>query len=502
MQAGRRIVWTNEKEINGGNIAEVLRDAWAVFTANRSDCSELIDFEKGIQPLTREKTYRSDIDIVCIDNVANEIVTFKTGYQWSNDMLFVQRGVKDSGDAKEHDAIALFNECFTSENVKAKTQELAYYVETTGIGYTFVDVNTDYEEGDSFFKYEVLDPMHTFIVRSLAYIDRRPVMGVTFREDTQGNQYFTCFTPTHRYELAGISGVYIHGDRSGDINPMGMIPIVEWIRAYDRMGCFERQIDDMNTLNIEESDFANLIDQNVQAIWHANDVEFAKNEDGSAKTPKSNDWVFTQTTRDGKTPFITPLAIPSEYTGIMTNISSKRAAILQKCNIPARNDNSGGSTGVAMSDATGWTQADVEAQKQQSIMEGCKMQEAKLALRAIRLCASTPSDSPLLRLRHSDIKPNIKRQKNYEMVTKANTFATLISHGVYGLHVINAINFFDDPQQVWEDSKENIEKYQKSLFEKQTSTVQEKAGADESDQIENSPNIDGMNREDPDGEDE
>ena len=501
MLTGRRIIWTNEREVNRNNIISVLQNAWADFSANRSDCNELIDYEKGKQPLQREKKYRSDIDIQCIDNVANEVVSFKTGFQWSNEMSFVQRGVKDSGEGTEQEAIALFNECFSAENAKAKMQKLAYFVEVTGIGFTFIDVNMEYEEGDSFFRYEVLDPMHTFVVRSNAFIDGRVVLGVTYREDTHGNQYFTCFTPQRRYELYGISGAdYRHGERSGDVNPIGMIPIVEWERAYDRTGCFERQIADMNTLNIEESDFANLIDQNVQSIWHANDVEFMKDENGNTITPSSNDWVFTQTTRDGKTPSITPLAVPTEYAGIMSNITMKRAMILQKCNIPNRNDNSGGSTGVAMSDATGWTQADVEAQKQQSIMEGNKMREAKIALRAIRISPSVPSDSPLLKLRYFDMKPNIKRQKSYEMVTKANTFATLISHGIYGLHAINAINFFDDPQQVWEDSKEAIEKYQKSLFEKEKVEVREKAGSDESDQIENSPNIDGMDRKDPEGE--
>ena len=35
---------------------------------------------------------------------------------------------------------------------------------------------------------------------------------------------------------------------SGEINPLKMIPIVEFNRATDRTGCFERQISDMNAL--------------------------------------------------------------------------------------------------------------------------------------------------------------------------------------------------------------------------------------------------------------
>ena len=512
---GRRIIWTDEREITADNIISVLQDAWASFSANRDECDYLLSYDAGEQPLQREKHYRPDINIVCIDNVANEVSNFWRGYMFGNEISLVQRGKIDNGkkNRSEHEAVALLNECYTTESGKSKTAELGRFVEITGIGYTYIDINTNYIPGDSYFKYTVIDPRYGFVVRSRAYTDHRVVLGVAFREDSKRNRYFTCFTDSERYEISGgkvvnegrrrrdVEYKYFHGNRSGEFNPLGVIPIVEWVRDFDRMGCFERQLADMDTLNIEESDFANMVDQNVQALWHANDVEFVKDENGNTITPKSNDWVFTQTTRDGKTPSITPLAVPTEYSGIMQNITTKRATILQKCNVPQRNDNSGGSTGVAMSDATGWSQADVEATKQQGIMEGCKMQEVRVALEAIRNCPNTPSDSPLLTMRYSDVKPNVKRQKNYEMVTKANTFAVLIANQINGLHAINAINFFDDPQQVWEDSKENIEKYQKSLIANRTAqeTNPQRAGSDESDQISNSPNIDGMDREDPEG---
>lgn len=515
MYSGRRTIWTDEREITRDNVLQVIQDSVSDFLANRMECEYLLRYEKGNQPLKREKTYRAEINIECIDNVANEVTNFHTGYHWGNEITFVQRGRVDGGknNQNEHEGVALINECYSSEYGKDKSQELGYFVEVTGIGYTYIDVNTEYEDGDSYFTYTVLDPRAAFVVRSNAYTDKRIVLGATFREDKKGNRYLTCFTKDERFEIVGgriVNGYevdykYNHGKRSGEINPLGIIPIVEWIRAHDRMGCFERQLADMDTLNIEESDFANLVDQNVQCIWHANDVEFAKDEKGNTVTPESNDWVFTQTTRDGKTPSITPLAVPTEYSGIMQNIVNKRSTILQKCNVPQRNDNSGGSTGVAMSDATGWSQAEVEANKQQGIIERCKMQELKIALRAIKLSDDVPSNSPLLSMRYSDAVPSVKRQKSYELVSKVNAYSTLVSHGIHGLHAIRIVNLFDDPQQVYEDSEELINKFQKSTFDRQQNTetsgnIQERAGSDESDQIENSPNIDGMDRKSPDGE--
>ena len=100
-----------------------------------------------------------------------------------------------------------------------------------------------------------------------------------------------------------------------------------------------------------------------------------------------------------------------------------------------------------------------------------------------------------------ELVKHIKRQKTYEMTTKINAYATGVSHGIYYKDMLNAINLFDDPQQVAENSKETTEKYLESIFNKSNESVggmDEKApnadrlDQDRSDQINNSPNIDGM----------
>ena len=144
---------------------------------------------------------------------------------------------------------------------------------------------------------------------------------------------------------------------------------------------------------------------------------------------------------------------------MLNNIVTRRSLILQKANVPQRNDNSGGSTGVAMSDATGWSAAETAAAKQQMITDSCKTDEVEVVLAAIAVSPDVKPDNPLLKLKPSDVQPNIKRQKTYEMTTKANAMATLLSHGIYGEDVLNAIPFFDDPNEVWQRSKGLIEKY-------------------------------------------
>ena len=78
--------------------------------------------------------------------------------------------------------------------------------------------------------------------------------------------------------------------------------------------------------------------------------------------------------------------------------------------------------------------------------------------------------------------------------------ATLLNLGFYGEHVIKGANAFDDPEQVWIDSREMIEAIQKSKITKPSTNEEDETrttdGGIEA-QISNSPMIDGMSKENP-----
>lgn len=497
MQYGRKKIYTSEQEITYSNVIDVLRKVFPLHQENVARIEYLDRYEKGEQPLMRTKTYRSDIDIKTCDNVANEITEFKTSFHWGNPITLVQRSENDAEEISK--AISILNDCYEAEEIRKKTQHLGRNVEVGCLGYTFVDINMD--EGDianggSYFKIESIEPTNAFIVYSSYYFDNRPMMGVLYRLDSENQKRFTIFTKDARFELKG----YEHTERSGEKNPLGRIPIVEWFRSYDRMGCFERQIPEMDNLNLLVSDFSNDVEQNTQAIWHGNDIDFPveiiKDENGNeierVKKPGTNEWVITGTTQDGKTPFIKPLAVEYDYQGMLNNIVTRRALILQKCNVPQRNDNSGGSTGIAMDSATGWSAAEAQAQRQQNIMESCKMEEIKVVLSAINNSPYVPADSPLLKLKYSDVQPNIRRSKTYELTVKINALTTLVAHGFDLRDATSAVPVFEDNTQVVERSGNGVKKYQEAhVFGKEQKQTEEKRPfADVSDQISNSPNID------------
>ena len=500
---GRQVIYTSEKEVTKENIADILREAMKVHEQNASDIQKLLDYDAGKQEKIRAKKYRPDIDNWCVDNVASEISSFWLSYGWSNPVTLSMRTKNDDANKDIADGIFELNKFYDILGNKSKNQELAEYVVKAGVGYTFTDINTDYETGDAPFTLDVLDARCTFVVRSTYYLDKRVILAGTYFCDTDGHKVYTCYSDTTRYDL---DHLYEHLEYSGQANPLGKIPITEWFRSHDRMGVFERQLSEMDNLNLLISDFTNDVDQNTQCVWLTTDLEFPteiiKKEDGTeeevVKKPKNGDWVQGYTSRDGKTPNAKPLAVDYDYTGMLNNIMARRALILQKCNVPCRNDNSGGSTGVAMSDATGWTQAETEASRQDQLKDVFKMNEVKLVLRAIDKCPGFPMDNPVRKLHYSDVEPNITRQKTYELTTKVNAMCALIAKGFSLEDTLSIAPMFEDNNQVVVRSGDGVRRYQETqVFKDNTTenTKEKRPFPDYSDQISNSPNIDGMNTE-------
>lgn len=502
MVFGRRKIYTDKDEITRKNVIKVLQNAMIIHDMNRQEIDNLIRFEKGDQPLQRTKTYRPEIDCHCIDNVANMAVEFKRGFHWGNPITFIQ---SKEIDKDKVDLIDKLNEQYALANTHSVSQELGYYVETCGIGYEYIDINKRYRNGKSLFSLKVLDPRDSFIVYS-SDIGNYPMMGVTYRTDSKGTRYYTCITDDFRFEI--VDGVKIvngeptterewhHASRSGERNPFGVINIVSCERDMDRMGCFERQIPLLNSLNIMESDFINDVDQNTQAVWLAVDIEVEEDESGNPGKVENGDWLYAETTADGRKPTVDPLVINYDYSGILNNIEATRNKALVNMNIPQRNDNSGGSTGIAMDSATGWNSAEMAASKQQPFIEKWKMDEVDVVLCVINTIANVGIET-FGNLSLSDVKPNIKRQKNFELTTKMNFIATGLSHGFALEDLLPEANMVSDPNKVIERSGDGVRKYQEAnvfnmgnSYDTEQAPNSDRMEQDSSDQIENSPLID------------
>lgn len=482
---GRRKIYTDEKEIDSGNIVKVLNDAYNEHRKNQAEIQYLLDFEAGIQPLQRPKIVRPEINIEVTDNAANYVTEFKLAYFWGTPAMLIQRSDKDahntSADADDA-GISAMNEMLANGcSIGYKDQELGNFVEKVGIGHRLIDIKTDFtEEKEALVDINTLDPRFTFCVYTND-AKQKKILGVTFRK-IKGRIYFTCFTRKSRYEIS--QGKIL----SATINPLEMIPVIEYERAVDRTGCFERQISDCVELNTLVSDFANLTAQQTQEIWWGNDVDFPVDpETNKPKKVESGQWVLTNTTPDGKTPQIKALSNAFDTNATLNAIDTRWRRILQKCKVPTQQDSEGGgSTGTAMDMSSGWSAAEIEAVREEQMISKSQREELRLIIKALEFVPNKilPSDAPIRNIHVGDINFHFSRRKNYDMSVKANALSTLIKTGVHGRHALKFIDGFEDTEATWNDSREMIEAVQKAAT---SSNTEDNQTDRQIDQIKTSP---------------
>ena len=515
---GRTRIYTDEKTVDSNNLITVLAKAYTKHCENAMDMQFLIDYEKGIHPAIRdrEKKIRSDIDYKVVDNIAHYVSRFHIGYFWGTPALYIQRGDNEIHES-DHDiddrGIGGLNEMLINgENISSKRQNIAAYVEKTGLGHSLVDVKSkdEFEEDDILINSEGeyvgslchvydLDSMYTFCVYHNG-VGRKKVLGVTYTVRENAEKRFTCYTDKYIYEVA--NGEII----SSSINPLGMIPIVEWRRDTDITGCFEHCIAEMDALDAQASDISNDSTQRTQEIWWAHNVSF-EDSDGKEHKPESGDWVQTFTPQglndrasDAK---IAPLSSTYDSASAQSQLYRKFNHILQKCYVPIQSESSGGgSTGSAMDMSAGWSATELDALEEQNSIEVSAREELRLILRAIRLVPESilPIDDPIRKLHHADIDIHFGRRRNYDLSVKANAFSTLIGHGVHPRHALKVCEIFPDNEQVWNDSKDMMLAYQEKVCIQQETSEAESAtekefGSDDrimqdlSDQVSNSPRL-------------
>lgn len=480
---GRIKIYTDVKEITKDNVIQVLSTAMTKHELNRTQIRNLINFEKGDQPLVREKKVRTDIDIKSISNLAHQITEFWLGYFWGNHMAFVQKSdkhPKGSNPTDSDSAITLLNEMYDAEDMESKDQLLAYYLEVCGVCCQLVDIKRNPDDEDAVFDLVTLNPLYSFVVYSSdAY--ERPVMGVSYSEDENGSKIFTCVTNDAIYEIRDMvkfvqgtktrEGKEITGSKDGvQVNPFGRVNIIEFERSTDRTGVFERQLDELNALNILESDLCNDVSQTTQANWWGNDIELDTDDDGKVKGPQAGQWILTKTNGNGKQPNIKGLVLNYDYTGVLANIQAKHDGILERTFTPKQTEQSGGSTTGATSLSSGWTATEAVACKQAAIIKRGFKERNRLTLIAIKKSPGTDPESPLLELKNSDIEIRPIRQKTFDMATKINSLATMVQNFVHPRVAMEAIDFFPNLAEAVEDSVPKMLEYQKTLLESKKSS--------------------------------
>lgn len=439
---GRIPIYTSEKEINANNIKDVLKKAMDIHRRNAKDIEYLIEYEKGNQPiLNREKEVRPEINNKIVENHSHEITNFKVSYLFGTPVTYVQRA-----ESQEASGVSALNEFMFEQGKASKDQQLARDFNICGVGYRMVLPNED-ETEESPFRLIHLDPLSTFLVYSRG-IGHKPMLGVSYYIDEDKNIRIGAYTDSLYFDMewTNTDDIITH---NVVINGIGAIPIVEYTNGYDRMGSFERALALLDAINLCTSDRLNGLAQFVQSFIWLNNVEITE---AQAQELRDKMMLLTKSVDGVSQASVQYLTAELHQTEVQTLADYLYTQMLQIVGLPGRENNTGGDTGAAVSMRNGWQVAEDNAKATELVF--CDS-ERKL-LKVINNILDR-SGNPVVKLSAVDVK--FSRNRTDGLLVKTQGLMNLLQSGINPLKAIEVVGLFSDPQQVFKDSSEYLEKW-------------------------------------------
>ena len=287
---------------------------------------------------------------------------------------------------------------------------------------------------------------------------KEPILGCSYIIHSDGSITATCYSDKFCFTIKRLNtdnksanGIEVTA------NVLGMIPIVEF-EYIDRMGVFEKVIPLLNEYNLTNSDRINDVSQHVQSLLWLHNCMI---DDEKKKRLIDGDGVIvTKSNGDGKEAKIAYLSQVLNQSEVQTLSDTIKQEILEVSSTPSWQEASGGSTTGAMQLSNGWQSLELQAKSVEQLFSEPESKILALVAKVIEL--DKRGYSKIKDIDISDIEPHFTRNKNYDLVSKANALATLLNCGVDGLWAFQTVGLFSDAEQAFVDSKEMLEKIQES----------------------------------------
>lgn len=373
---GRRMILTDETEVNISNVVQILRKALPYHWKNRSEISYLWSYYKGRQPiLNRVKEVRPEITNKIVENRANEIVSFKSGYLMGEPLQYVSRGNAEN----IADAINQLNEFVFAEEKPAKDKELADWFHICGTSFRMVlPDEMAGEDDESPFEIYTLDPRNTFVVYNNG-LGNKPILGVKYVVDENGVVHYSCYSDREYFEIVESKVV------SYDTHILGEIPIIEYPLNMARIGAFELVIPLLDAINLTDSNRLDGVEQFIQALMLFHNVDISSED-------------FDELRERGAIKFkdIDP-QLKAEINYLVSNLNQGETqtlvdhmyqTVLTICGMPNRNGGSSTSdTGSAVIMRDGWSAAEARAKDSELMFKKSERIFLKVVLNICRTLA-------------------------------------------------------------------------------------------------------------------
>lgn len=377
---GRRVIKTDETEVTIDNVVSILRKALPVHWKNRSEIEYLWDYYKGRQPvLNREKQVRPEICNKIVENRANEIVSFKSGYLMGEPLQYVSRGNAEN----IAESINQLNEFVFAEEKPAKDKELADWFHICGTSFRMVLPDEGGEEDDSPFEIYTLDPRNSFVVYHNG-LGNKPMLGVKYVVDGDNNVHYSCYSKYEYFEIVASKQDVRHGMRivNHQYYILGDIPIIEYPLNLARIGAFELVIPLLDAINLTDSNRIDGVEQFIQALMLFHNVDISSDdfqklrEEGAIKFKDIDPQLKAE---------VSYLINSLNQGETQTLVDHMYQTVLTICGMPNRNGGSSTSdTGSAVIMRDGWSAAEARAKDSELMFKKSERRFLKLVLNICR----------------------------------------------------------------------------------------------------------------------
>lgn len=435
---GRLKIYTDVTQVTPENVIEVLTDSLRSHLTNVGDINYLYDYYKGSQPiLNRVKLVRPEIKNTIVENRANEIVAFKSGYLMGEPMQYVSR------TEVSQEAINELNTYVFAEEKSSKDKELSDWMHICGIGLRMVLPDKAGEEDESPFELYTLDPRQAFVVYS-ADLDHKPILGVTYWRDSKSNLHATCYSDRMVFVIENNEVL------RAEPHVLGDVPVIEYSLNTARMGAFEAVIPLLDAINTVDSNRVDSVEQFVQAIMVFKNVDLDKSmfdmirSDGAIKIADVDD------NKKADISYLTAVLNQQENQVLVDHMYD---TILTICGMPNRNGGSSTSdTGSAVIMRDGWSAAESRAKDSELWF---KLSERRLLKIILNICRVKNK----LDIKPSDIDIRFTR-RNYDNIAQKSTVLTqmLACEKIHPKLAFQQSGMFADPDQAYTISEDYADK--------------------------------------------
>jgi SPP1 family phage portal protein len=478
MYTGRTKILCDETEITAQNVAKVLADALVIHRVNSMECDYLYNYRKGEQPiLQRTKEVRPEICNKVVENRADEIVSFKTGYLCGEPLQYVSRGSTDSVSAD----IGKLNDMMLLCGKSALDKDLAEWMYTCGTGYRMIATNspyvnseiipklnnrqTDFSEDEAPFEIYTLDPRYTFVVYNSG-LGEKPLMAVKYVVQNFGvigeqvKTVYSVWTNTSYFEITSSTPVVaLNTPVAEKKTKLGAIPIIEYPLNNARLGAFEVVLSILDAINTVQSNRVDGVEQFIQSLLVFVNCDI---DDDSAKTLRESGLVKIKTTGEIKAE-IKELTSALDQQQTQTLIDYMYQTVLCIVGMPNRNGGSSTSdTGSAVQLRDGWQGAEARAKTDELSFRESERQFLKAVLRIIRGTVGTS-------LTLADIDVKFTRRVYENSQSKAQTLVSMLGcDRIAPSLAFTSCGLFSDPEDASKQSEAYYNSTQKQRLEEST----------------------------------